>query len=122
MVATGPKGNTVRALRGGQMTIPIEIRKSLGIGEDTLLDVAPTYDGGFVVHPVVANPSTENAWMSNEIPPVCRDPKDDMILATAAAGNADFIATEGKGVLDMGEYKGIRIVNGLELLWILRAE
>ena len=63
MVATEPKSKTVRALRGGQMTIPIEIRKHLGIDEDTLLNVEPTSDGGFVVHPVVASPAAENAWM-----------------------------------------------------------
>jgi bifunctional DNA-binding transcriptional regulator/antitoxin component of YhaV-PrlF toxin-antitoxin module len=63
MVATESKSRTVRALRGGQMTIPIEIRKSLSIDEDTLLRVEPTDDGGFVVHPVTANPAVENAWM-----------------------------------------------------------
>jgi bifunctional DNA-binding transcriptional regulator/antitoxin component of YhaV-PrlF toxin-antitoxin module len=52
MVASKPKSRTVRALRGGQMTIPIEIRRELGIDEDTLLRVEPTGDGGFAVHPV----------------------------------------------------------------------
>lgn len=63
MVATDPKSKTVRALRGGQMTIPIEIRRSLGIAEDTLLKVETTHDGGFLVHPVSSNPPTDNAWM-----------------------------------------------------------
>ena len=37
------------------------------------------------------------------------------------AGAADFIATEDKDLLDMIEYKGVRIVTGLELLSILRS-
>ncbi len=63
MVASKPKRRTVRALRGGQMTIPVEIRRELGIDEDTLLRVEPTDDGGFVVHPETANPVIDNDWM-----------------------------------------------------------
>lgn len=63
MVAVDPKSKTVRALRGGQMTIPIEIRRTLGIEEDTLLKVETTDDGGFLVHPVSPKPVAENAWM-----------------------------------------------------------
>lgn len=55
-----------------------------------------------------------------DIPAVSRDPNDDKILATAVAGAADFIATEDKDLLDIGEYEGIRIVTGFELLSILR--
>jgi putative PIN family toxin of toxin-antitoxin system len=54
------------------------------------------------------------------IPRVCRDPKDDMVIATAIFGHATFIATEDKDLLDIGEYQGIRIVNGVELLAVLR--
>ncbi|MCO5222234.1 MAG: putative toxin-antitoxin system toxin component, PIN family [Thermomicrobiales bacterium] len=55
-----------------------------------------------------------------EIPPVCRDPNDDKVIATAMQGNGQLIATEDKDLLDMGEYEGIRIVTGLELLRMLR--
>lgn len=55
-----------------------------------------------------------------EVPAVCRDPGDDIVLATALAGDARFILSEDKDLLDMGEYEGIRIVNGIELLAILR--
>lgn len=55
-----------------------------------------------------------------DIPAISRDPNDDKILATAVAGAVDFIATEDKDLLDMGEYEGIRIVTGLELLTVLR--
>ncbi len=63
MVSSTPKKRTVRALRGGQMTIPVEIRRDLGIAEDTLLDVEPTEDGGFVVHPVAAGRRVDDDWL-----------------------------------------------------------
>lgn len=56
----------------------------------------------------------------HDIPSVSRDPDDDHVLATGLGGQADFIATEDKDLLDIGEYEGIRIVTGLELLTILR--
>lgn len=55
-----------------------------------------------------------------EIPPICRDPGDDIVLATALAGEAAYILSEDFDLLDMGEYQGIRIVNGVELLHVLR--
>lgn len=61
-------------------------------------------------------------WVElGDIPQDCRDPKDDMILETARVAGADFIATEDNDLHDMIEYKGIRIVNSLELLRILRS-
>jgi putative PIN family toxin of toxin-antitoxin system len=56
------------------------------------------------------------------IPQVCRDPKDDMVVATAVFGHADFIATEDKDLLDMGSYQRIRMVTGPEFLRELRGE
>lgn len=71
MVSSKSKGRTVRALRGGQMTIPIEIRKRLGINEHTLLSVIESDDGGFLVKPLViepvhtlANPS-DSGWIKD---------------------------------------------------------
>jgi len=43
-----------------------------------------------------------------------------MVIATAIFGHATFIATEDKDLLDIGEYQGIRSVNGVELLAVLR--
>lgn len=40
----------------------------------------------------------------DEIPAICRDSNDDKILATAVAGAANYIATEDKDLLDIGEY------------------
>lgn len=38
---------------------------------------------------------------------LCRDPKDDMVLATAAAGGADFIVSGDADLLDMLSFQGI---------------
>ncbi len=55
MVATEPKSKTVHVLRGGQVTIPIEFRRELGIEEASLLEV--TLAGGqLTVRPVEVNP------------------------------------------------------------------
>lgn len=56
----------------------------------------------------------------DQVPAVCRDPGDDIVLATALAGRATYILSEDKDLLDLGEYEGIRIVTGIELLAILR--
>jgi len=41
---------------------------------------------------------------------VCRDPDDDHVIATAMAVKAKWIVTGDLDLLDLGEYKGIRIV------------
>jgi len=51
MSSTASKPKLVRLLRGGQMTIPAEIRRELEIDENTMLRVA-LVDGGFQVTPV----------------------------------------------------------------------
>jgi AbrB family looped-hinge helix DNA binding protein len=51
MSATAPKTKLVRPLRGGQITIPAEFRKSLGIDEDTMLRVTLA-DGELRITPV----------------------------------------------------------------------
>lgn len=56
----------------------------------------------------------------HEIPKICRDPNDDKVLATAVAGYANYIATEDKDLLELGQYQGIGIVPGVEWLGILR--
>lgn len=42
--------------------------------------------------------------------PVCRDPDDDAILATAVAAQADSLVTGDGDLLALGEYEGIRII------------
>jgi uncharacterized protein len=41
---------------------------------------------------------------------ICRDPDDDMILATAITGNADCIVTGDRDLTEIGQFQGIAIV------------
>lgn len=44
-----------------------------------------------------------------EIGPVCRDPDDDHVVATAVALNAEFIVTGDKDLLALNRHQSIRI-------------
>jgi putative PIN family toxin of toxin-antitoxin system len=48
---------------------------------------------------------------SNERAAVCRDPKDDMFLEVAVAGNADVIVSGDEDLLILDPYAGIPIVS-----------
>jgi len=43
--------------------------------------------------------------------PVCRDPDDDLVLATALEGNAEIILTGDKDLLVLQEFRHIRILS-----------
>jgi len=53
------------------------------------------------------------------VPAICRDPKDDMILATAATGHATYIVSEDRDLFDLGTHGEIRIVGASEFLAVL---
>jgi putative PIN family toxin of toxin-antitoxin system len=48
--------------------------------------------------------------------PVCRDPDDDLVLATALAGRADVIVTGDEDLLVLGAYEGIHILSPRQFL------
>jgi len=50
---------------------------------------------------------------------VCRDPKDDKILECAVVAGADYIVSGDNDLLDMKEYRGIKIVTASEYLQIV---
>jgi putative PIN family toxin of toxin-antitoxin system len=54
-----------------------------------------------------------------EIPPVSRDPKDDVFLATAAVAGADFLVSEDNDLLVLGTHGGVRIVTAAAFLDVL---
>jgi uncharacterized protein len=52
-----------------------------------------------------------------DIPPnIVRDPKDQIVLATAVGGKADYICSGDKDLLTLKEYDGIPILNSADLL------
>jgi len=57
-----------------------------------------------------------------DIPPVSRDPKDDKFLATAKAGQAAYLVSEDRDLLDLSEYEGMPIITAEAFLRILSAE
>jgi putative PIN family toxin of toxin-antitoxin system len=48
------------------------------------------------------------------IPPICRDPSDDEVLACAQTALADLIVTGDSDLLAIGRFKSIRIVNSAD--------
>jgi putative PIN family toxin of toxin-antitoxin system len=53
------------------------------------------------------------------IEPISRDPNDDKVLAAARAGRADYLVTEDKDLLTLGEYAGTAIVTPEAFLRLL---
>lgn len=45
-----------------------------------------------------------------DIGPACRDPNDDHVIATALAVDAEIIVTGDKDLLDLGQFRSIRIL------------
>jgi putative PIN family toxin of toxin-antitoxin system len=55
----------------------------------------------------------------DEAPSISRDPKDDKSLVTAHLGNAEFLVSEDRDLLDLTVYQGVRIVDTAQFLAIL---
>jgi AbrB family looped-hinge helix DNA binding protein len=53
--------HVVRPLRRGQITLPQEFRRRLGIGDDTLLEIRLAGDH-VEIRPVVARPAAGSEW------------------------------------------------------------
>jgi uncharacterized protein len=51
--------------------------------------------------------------------PVCRDPDDDRVLATAIAAKADLIVTGDQDLLVLRQHAGIRILSPRQFLELL---
>ena len=50
---------------------------------------------------------------------VCRDPDDNMVLECALEGHAQYIVSGDKDLLELKEFRGIRIVRAAEFLNLL---
>jgi putative PIN family toxin of toxin-antitoxin system len=55
-------------------------------------------------------------------PKVVRDPKDDIFVATAIVGNADYLVSEDKDLLILGDKPGVSIVNTSAFIEILESK
>jgi putative PIN family toxin of toxin-antitoxin system len=53
---------------------------------------------------------------------VATHPEDDLILATAVSGQADYLVTGDRQLLALGSYQGVTIVTPRDFLAILEAE
>jgi len=51
--------------------------------------------------------------------PLLRDPKDNHILATAVAGDAEYIVTEDKDLLVLGTHRGIVVCDAAAFLEVI---
>ena len=60
-MAYTPSTQIVRPLRRGQLTIPAEFRRRLGISDDTLLQLT-LYEDKIEIVPVVTKPVAGMAW------------------------------------------------------------
>ena len=49
-----------------------------------------------------------------DIPQVCRDPKDNFLLGLCEMGNADYLVTGDQDLLELVEYKGTKIIKATE--------
>ena len=60
-------------------------------------------------------------WTAGEplVSGACRDPKDDKFLSCALEGDAEYVVTGDRDLLDIGTFRGIRIVKPAEFLLLL---
>lgn len=53
---------------------------------------------------------------------VVRDPDDDKIIAAAVEGNADYIVSRDRDLLNLKEYLGIKIISPERFMLLIRAQ
>lgn len=53
---------------------------------------------------------------------IVRDPGDDKIISAAIEGQADYIVSRDKDLLDLNEYNGIQIVSPEQFIKLLRGK
>ena len=53
---------------------------------------------------------------------ICRDPNDDKFFECAVAGRAQYIVSEDKDILDVGEIEGIKTVTADEFIALLSTD
>ncbi len=61
----------------------------------------------------------EIVTVTDNLPGITRDPKDDPIVACAVAGQADYLVSGDQDILVLGAYEGIQMVTPAEFVQIL---
>ena len=59
--------------------------------------------------------------ITEEIPPVSRDPKDDYLLAYGLVGGADYLVTGDEDLLTLRDVEGLKIVSPREFVTLLES-
>lgn len=62
---------------------------------------------------------TETIEPDDAVRGVAPDLEDDLVLGTAVAARADYLVTGDKGLLAIGEYRGVSIVTAREFLAVM---
>ena len=60
--------------------------------------------------------------ISVQLAGVVRDPNDDIILATALSGDATYLVSGDKALLELGAYQETRIISPREFLAVLETQ
>lgn len=53
---------------------------------------------------------------------LCRDPHDDKFFECAVEGRAQYIVSEDRDILDVGEYEGVRTLTAGQLIALLSVD
>jgi len=53
---------------------------------------------------------------------LCRDPHDDKLFECAVEGRAQYIVSEDRDILDVGEYEGIKTITAEEFIALLSVD
>lgn len=67
--------------------------------------------------------NSDAEWISPDIKVAAsRDSKDNPVLECAVAGQADFIITGDKDLLDLKSFRGIKIITPRQFLMVLKRD
>jgi predicted nucleic acid-binding protein len=58
---------------------------------------------------------------ASEQRPITIDPEDNLVLATGRLAQAEYLVTGGRGLLDLVEYEGMKIISPREFVELLRS-
>ena len=57
--------------------------------------------------------------ISLEVHGIATHPEDDLVLATAISGGADYLVTGDAHLINLRVYKGVQICSPRDFLWVI---